>query len=58
MNIPVLIAVGILFIIMVTFLAVRNRKDRKEMEEQMNKDYHKPVDKEDESPAGSEGDRQ
>jgi preprotein translocase subunit YajC len=48
MNIPVLIAVGILFIIMVTFLIVRNKKDRKEMEEQMKNDYHKTPDKENE----------
>jgi preprotein translocase subunit YajC len=55
MNIPVLIAVGILFIIMVTFLIVRNKKDRKEMEEQMKNDYHKSPDKENEMDADTDG---
>ncbi len=48
MNIPVLVGVGILFLVMIVFLVMRNKKDRKEMEEQMNNDFHKTVDKEDE----------
>jgi hypothetical protein len=49
MNIPVLVAVGMLFLLMVVFLVRRNKKDRKEMEKQLNNDYRKPVDKEDET---------
>lgn len=48
MNIPVLVGVGMLFLIMIVFLVMRNKKDRKKMEEQMNNDFHKTVDEEDE----------
>lgn len=48
MNIPVLVGVGILFLVMIVLLVMRNNKDRKEMEDQMNSDFHKTADKENE----------
>lgn len=48
MNIPVLVGVGMVFLVMIIFLIMRNKKDRKEMEEKMNNDFHKTVDKENE----------
>ncbi len=49
MNIPILVAVGMVFLLLIVFMIKRNKKDRKEMENQMNQDFHKTVDKEDET---------
>jgi hypothetical protein len=45
-NWPVLIIVGVVFAALVIFLIVRNRKDEKVLEHELNEDYPKP--KEDE----------
>ena len=41
MNWLILIPVGALLIILVTFLIMRNIKDEKKFEQQLNNDYHK-----------------
>ena len=46
MNWPVLILVGIAAIALIVFLALRNRKDEKEFEDQLKNDYRKPKDEE------------
>lgn len=46
MNWFILIPVGIALIALVTFLVMRNQKDEKEFEEQMNNDYPKSKDEE------------
>ncbi|MBL7702529.1 MAG: LPXTG cell wall anchor domain-containing protein [Ferruginibacter sp.] len=46
MNWTVLIIFGIAAIALVIFLVVRNKKDEKDFEEQINKDYHKAKDEE------------
>ncbi|MEP7254848.1 MAG: hypothetical protein ABI666_03675 [Ferruginibacter sp.] len=48
MNWFILIPVGIALIALVTFLVMRNQKDEKKFEQQMNNDYHKSKDEEDE----------
>lgn len=50
MNIPVLIFVGILFLIMIIILIIRNKKDRKELENTLNNDF--PHAKEEEGDGG------
>ena len=45
-NWPVLIIVGVVLAALVIFLIVRNRKDEKVLEHELNEDYPKP--KEDE----------
>ena len=46
MNLPVLIPVGLALIALVVFLFLRNRKDEKSFEQQLNEDYHKSKDEE------------
>lgn len=46
MNWPVLILFGIAAIALIVFLVVRNQKDEKVFEEQINNDYHKTKDEE------------
>ena len=46
MNWFILIPVGIVLIALVTFLVMRNQKDEKKFEEEMNNDYHKSKDEE------------
>lgn len=41
MNVPVLIAVGIMALLFIIFLIVRNQKDKKEVVDQMKQDYPK-----------------
>ena len=42
MNWPVLIIIGIAAIALIVFLVVRNNKDEKVFEDQMNNDFTKP----------------
>ena len=44
MNSLILIPVGIVLIALVTFLVMRNQKDEKEFEKEMNNDFHKSKD--------------
>ena len=44
MNWFILIPVGIVLITLVTFLVMRNQKDEKKIEEEMNNDFHKSKD--------------
>ncbi len=46
MNWNILIPVGILLLILVVFLVVRNIKDERQVEDQLKKDYKKPRDEE------------
>jgi hypothetical protein len=46
MNWPVLILFGIAAIALIVFLVVRNQKDEKDFEKQINNDYHKTKDEE------------
>lgn len=46
MNWPVVIVTGIALAALVMFLIRRNMKDKKEVEEQLKNDYHKPRDEE------------
>ncbi len=46
MNIPVLILFGIIMIVLIIFLIVRNQKDKKQLEEKLNNDFHKSKDEE------------
>ncbi len=48
MNIPVLAGVGMIFLVMIVFLVIRNKKDKKELEENLNNDFHKKEDQENE----------
>ena len=41
MNLPVIIAVGIMALLFIVFLIVRNQKDKKEVIDQMKEDYPK-----------------
>ncbi len=41
MNWPVLIVVGVVLLGLIIFLAMRNQKDEKTFEHQLNEDYHK-----------------
>ncbi|WP_301922741.1 hypothetical protein [Ferruginibacter sp.] len=42
MNWLIIIIVGILAIALIAFLVVRNQKDEKEFEKELNNDYAKP----------------
>lgn len=46
MNWTILIIFGILAVALIIFLVVRNQKDEKGFEEQLNNDYHKTKDEE------------
>ena len=46
MNLPVLIAVGVMAILFIVLLIVRNQKDKKEVIDQMKNDYPKSKDEE------------
>jgi len=46
MNWNILIPVGIVIVALIVFLVVRNMKDEKKFEEQLNNDYHKSKDEE------------
>lgn len=50
MNWTALIIIGVLLAALLVFLVVRNIKDEKKFEEDMNRDYHKTKDAEGESP--------
>ncbi len=52
MNWFILIPVGIALIVLLIFMIVRNQKDEKKFEQQMNNDYEKP--KEEKSDVGGE----
>ena len=41
MNQPVLIAVGIMAVLFILFLVIKNQKDKKEVIDQMKSDYPK-----------------
>ena len=41
MNVPVLIAVGIMALLFIIFLIIRNQKDKKEVVDQIKQDYPK-----------------
>lgn len=47
MNIPVLIVVGIVLVSLVIFLIIRNQKDKAQLEEKLNNDFHKSKEEED-----------
>lgn len=44
MNWPVIIFFGLAAIALIVFLVIRNQKDEKEFEKQINNDYHKTKD--------------
>ena len=46
MNVPVLIAVGIMALLFIIFLIIRNQKDKKEVIDQIKNDYPKSKDEE------------
>lgn len=46
MNWPVIILIGIGAVALIAFLVVRNLKDKKKFEDQLNNDYHKTKDEE------------
>ena len=46
MNIPVLILVGIVLVALVIFLVLRNQKDKRQLEEKLNNDFHKSKEEE------------
>lgn len=46
MNWPVLIIVGGALVALLIFLVIRNQKDEKTFEHQLNEDYHKSKDEE------------
>ena len=41
MNLPVIISVGIMALLFIVFLIVRNQKDKKEVIDQIKEDYPK-----------------
>jgi len=41
MNVPVLIAVGIMALLFIIYLIIRNQKDKKEVIDQIKQDYPK-----------------
>lgn len=49
MDWPVIIGVGLLLIALVVFLVRRNMKDEKEFEKQVNEDYLKSKDEEEDA---------
>jgi hypothetical protein len=46
MNIPVLVITLLGALVLIVFLVVRNKKDRKDLENKLNNDYTKPKDDE------------
>ena len=46
MNWLILIPVGIILISLITFLVMRNVKDERKFEQQLNNDYHKSKEEE------------
>ena len=46
MNLPVLIAVGIMAVLFIVYLVIRNQKDKKEVIDQLKNDYPKSKDEE------------
>jgi len=46
LGLPAVILALVLIGALLLFIIVRNRRDRKEMEEKMNQDYHKPTENE------------
>ena len=46
MNLTLIIFVGIALIALIVFLIMRNQKDRKQLEHDLNNDYPKTKDKE------------
>ncbi len=46
MNWPVLILFGIAALALIVFLVIRNQKDEKKVEDELNNDYHKTKDEE------------
>ena len=46
MNWFILIPVGIALVVLVIFMVMRNQKDEKKFEEQINEDYHKSKEEE------------
>ena len=46
MNLPVLIFVGVVALLFIVLLVIRNQKDKKEVIDQMNSDYPKSKDEE------------
>jgi hypothetical protein len=46
MNLPVLITVGIMAVLFVVYLVIRNQKDKKEVIDQIKNDYPKSKDEE------------
>lgn len=46
MNWPLIIIFGIAAIAFIVFLVIRNQKDEKDFEQQLNNDYHKTKDAE------------
>ena len=41
-NFLVLAVIGILFLFLLLFIIMRNKKDQKELEDTLNQDYRKP----------------
>ena len=46
-NYAVLAGFAVLVVVLLLFIILRNKKDKKEFVDQLNTDYKKPVDKED-----------
>jgi hypothetical protein len=46
MNLPVLIAIGIMAVLFIVYLVIRNQKDKKEVIDQIKNDYPKSKDEE------------
>lgn len=46
MNWPVIIFFGLAAIALIVFLVIRNQKDEKDFEQQLNNDFHKTKDEE------------
>ena len=51
MNWLLLVFVGIAVVALIVFLVIRNVKDKKQFEEQLNNDYHKTINEEGETDA-------
>jgi preprotein translocase subunit YajC len=47
MNIPVIILFVIVLIVLIIFLIARNQKDKKQLEDKLNNEFHKSKDEED-----------
>ncbi len=46
MNLAILIPFGILVIVLIVFLVIRNQKDKNNLENKLNNDFHKSKDEE------------